>query len=138
MTPTDTQMNDFLYNEELEYQYLQQTFGHDYFTARETLGSFVEASSHEIPILEAALERNSLRAFSRISMRMVSNLKLVGLSKEIDHIKKLRSQIARNGVDHHAKQMANQLIQQLDERKNLCAIEVDRLDRYLESVARGY
>jgi len=129
-------MTDFLFNEELDVPFLRNAFGQDYFAAREVLGSFVESASHDIPILQAALERSSLRAFSRITMRMVHNLQLVGLEDEVEHIRQLRSHVAGFGVNARSKELAEQFINGLDYKKNLMAVEVDRLDRHIESQVR--
>lgn len=130
-------MNTFKYNRELDVNFLHERFGSDTFSAREILGSFVEATEHQLSIMESALERRQLAAFARIAGRVKDNLKIVGLHSEHQAILELRAHLASQGADSEFERRAKSLLDILIDKNSLLKIEVQRLDQHIERVAHS-
>lgn len=78
----------FLFNRELDYQFLDAKFQDDLYLAREVIGSWCETLDMELNILESALEQERYAAFLRVSQRLTSGMQLVGLIDEIAWIQR--------------------------------------------------
>ena len=128
-------MNTFRFHRELDIPFLRKRFGDDPFSAREVFGSFVELAEHELTILESAREQRRFSAFARIASRLKSGLEAVGLEEEKNQIDQLRSRFALEGVDEDFERMAEDFIDSVRNKSGLFRIEVQRLDKYIESSA---
>jgi HPt (histidine-containing phosphotransfer) domain-containing protein len=129
-------MNTFRFHRELDIPFLQEHFGDDPFSAREVFGSFVEMAEHELNILESAKEQRRFSAFARIASRLKQGLDAVGLKEERKKIDKLRSRYALEGVNEDFEKMAEEIIDSVRNKSGLLRIEVQRLDKYIESSAQ--
>lgn len=129
-------MNTFRFHRELDIPFLRERFGNDPFSAREVFGSFVELAEHELSILESAKEQRRFSAFARIATRLKKGLEAVGLEDEKNQIDQLRSRYALEGVDEDFEKMAEEFIDSVRNKSGLLRIEVQRLDKYIESSAQ--
>jgi len=129
-------MNNFRFHRELDIPFLQERFGDDPFSAREVFGSFVEMAEHELNILESAKEQRRFSAFARIATRLKTGLEAVGLTDERKKIDQLRSRYALEGVDEDFEKMAEEVIDSVRNKSGLLRIEVQRLDKFIESSAQ--
>ena len=129
-------MNTFRFHRELDIPFLQKRFGNDPFSAREVFGSFVEMADHELTILESAKDQRRFSAFARIASRLKDGLDAVGLKGERDRIDQLRSRYALEGVDEDFEKMAEEFIDGIRNKSSLLRIEVQRLDKFIESSAQ--
>lgn len=129
-------MTPFLFNRELDYQYLDAKFQDDLYQAREVIGSFCETLDMELNILESALEQERYAAFLRVSQRLTKGMQVMGLMKEIEWVQRLRSHFALNGVNDIFKKNARSLSERLVELNSLFIIEQQRLELHLEQRLR--
>jgi hypothetical protein len=129
-------MMTFLFNRELDYQFLDAKFQDDLYLAREVIGSWCETLDMELNILESALEQERYAAFLRVSQRLTSGMQLVGLIDEIAWIQRLRSHFAFNGVNEAFKKNASLLSERLYELNSLFIIEQQRIESHLEQKLR--
>jgi len=79
-------MPPFLFNRELDYQFLDAKFSNDLYLARDVIGSFCETLDMELGIIESALEQERYAAFLRVSKRLTPVMEVMGLTAEIQSV----------------------------------------------------
>jgi len=129
-------MPPFLFNRELDYQFLDAKFSNDLYLARDVIGSFCETLDMELGIIESALEQERYAAFLRVSKRLTPVMEVMGLTAEIQSVHQLRSHFALNGVSEMFKKGATSLTYRLSELNSLFLIEQQRLEMHLEQRLR--